>query len=136
MLTTASNSRTQHQSPPIMAFRLSVTRLTANPLFATSSYAAITPASFRGKQTISRGIKQMLDEANKTVDTLTTEQAIELHAKNDPNVVFVDLRDPRELEREGKMPGAVGLLTTRVETKLVLRSHNLVSLVSFAGRPF
>ena len=53
----------------------------------------------------------MLDEANKTVNTLTTEQGIELYKKADPNVVFVDLRDPRELEREGKVPGAVSWMT-------------------------
>jgi rhodanese-related sulfurtransferase len=32
------------------------------------------------------------------------EQALALHG--DPGVVFVDLRDPREIQREGKIPGA------------------------------
>lgn len=51
-----------------------------------------------------KGFKQLVAEANAEVETLTVEQAIALHG--DPNVVFVDLRDPRELEREGKIPGA------------------------------
>ena len=53
---------------------------------------------------ISKGYKQLLAEANAEVKTLTVEAAIDLAGK--PDVVFVDLRDPREIEREGKMPGA------------------------------
>jgi len=53
---------------------------------------------------IKKGYKQLLAEANAVVETLTPAQAIAEHGKD--NVVFVDLRDPRELDREGKMPGA------------------------------
>jgi rhodanese-related sulfurtransferase len=53
---------------------------------------------------IQKGYKQLLDEANAAIETLPVEAAIELLGK--PDVVFVDLRDPREMEREGKMPGA------------------------------
>jgi rhodanese-related sulfurtransferase len=53
---------------------------------------------------IKKGYKQLLAEANAVVETLTPAQAIAEHGK--PRVVFVDLRDPRELDREGKMPGA------------------------------
>ena len=53
---------------------------------------------------IKKGYKQLLAEANAVVETLTPAQAIAEHGKGD--VVFVDLRDPRELDREGKMPGA------------------------------
>jgi rhodanese-related sulfurtransferase len=38
------------------------------------------------------------------VETLTPTQAIAEYGRD--GVMFVDLRDPRELEREGKMPGA------------------------------
>jgi rhodanese-related sulfurtransferase len=38
------------------------------------------------------------------IETLPVDKAIALHGRDD--VVFVDLRDPRELEREGRMPGA------------------------------
>ncbi len=50
------------------------------------------------------GYKQLLDEAMARVDTLPAEAALALHGA--PGVVFVDLRDPRELAREGRIPGA------------------------------
>jgi len=53
---------------------------------------------------IKKGYKQLLAEAEAQIETLTVEQAIAEHGKD--NVVFVDLRDPRELDREGRMPGA------------------------------
>ncbi len=53
---------------------------------------------------IKKSLKQLLDEANAEIETLSVEAAIALHGKDD--VLFVDLRDPRELDREGRMPGA------------------------------
>lgn len=53
---------------------------------------------------IKKGFKQLLAEANIEIQTLTPEESIKL--AGDPSVLFVDLRDPRELEREGRMPGA------------------------------
>jgi rhodanese-related sulfurtransferase len=53
---------------------------------------------------IKKGFKQMLAEANDMVETLTVAQAASELGKD--GVVFVDLRDPREMDREGKMPGA------------------------------
>ncbi len=55
-------------------------------------------------QTIAKGYKALLEEANAAVETLSVEDAAALHGRDD--VVFVDLRDPRELEREGRLPGA------------------------------
>ena len=55
-------------------------------------------------QTIHRGIKSLIDEANAEIETVSAAEAIK--AAQDPNVVIVDIRDPRELEREGKIPGA------------------------------
>jgi rhodanese-related sulfurtransferase len=55
-------------------------------------------------QTISYGYKQMLEDANRRIETIPVERAIGLVGRDD--VVLVDLRDPRELEREGRMPGA------------------------------
>ena len=46
----------------------------------------------------------MVDEAYAEVTTLSTADAIIL--ANDPNVVFVDVRDVRELEREGLVPNS------------------------------
>ena len=55
-------------------------------------------------QTITKGYKALVEDATKEIETLTVPQAQAL--LGDPDVVIVDLRDPRELEREGKMPGA------------------------------
>jgi rhodanese-related sulfurtransferase len=50
------------------------------------------------------GYKQLLADAEREIETLSVRDAIALHG--DPDVTFVDLRDPRELAREGKIPGA------------------------------
>jgi rhodanese-related sulfurtransferase len=55
-------------------------------------------------QKIVRGYKLLLDEANAAIETIATQDAFALVGHDD--IVLVDLRDPRELEREGKMPGA------------------------------
>lgn len=51
-----------------------------------------------------KGYKALLAEAEAEVQTLPVDQALSLHG--DPGVVFVDLRDPREIQREGRIPGA------------------------------
>jgi rhodanese-related sulfurtransferase len=55
-------------------------------------------------QTITTGYKALLARAEAQIETLSVEEARALHGRDD--VVFVDLRDPRELEREGRMPEA------------------------------
>ena len=55
-------------------------------------------------QSITRGIKPMLDEAKKAIEEIEPEDAVKLAGRAD--VVLVDIRDPRELERDGKVPGA------------------------------
>jgi rhodanese-related sulfurtransferase len=54
--------------------------------------------------TLKKGYKALLAEAEATVRTLSVAEAQALHGRAD--VQFVDLRDPRELQREGKIPGA------------------------------
>ena len=49
--------------------------------------------------------KQLVEQALTEISTLDAAAAAALHGADD--VVFVDLRDPRELSREGKIPGAV-----------------------------
>ncbi len=49
-------------------------------------------------------VKSMVDEAMAAITTYSVEEARELHGMED--VQFVDLRDVRELEREGVIPGA------------------------------
>lgn len=51
-----------------------------------------------------RGYRALVDEAMAQVKTYTVEEA---RARlQDPDVQFVDVRDARELEREGVIPGA------------------------------
>jgi rhodanese-related sulfurtransferase len=54
---------------------------------------------------IRKSVRQMVEEASAQIETLSVEQAQALHGR--PDVTFVDLRDPREIWREGGIPGAV-----------------------------
>ncbi len=56
------------------------------------------------RSAMKKGYKALLAEAEAEVQTLPVDQALSLHG--DPGVVFVDLRDPREIQREGRIPGA------------------------------
>lgn len=51
-----------------------------------------------------KGYKDYLAEAAAEVVALNPRDAAA--SLSDPAVTFIDLRDPREIEREGKMPGA------------------------------
>lgn len=51
------------------------------------------------------GYKELVARAEALVETIPVQQALDL--QSDPSVVFIDLRDIRELYREGKIPGAV-----------------------------
>ena len=55
-------------------------------------------------QTITVHADDMVKAAEREVETLDVAEAIKLHGRDD--VVFVDLRDIRELGRDGRMPGA------------------------------
>lgn len=54
---------------------------------------------------ITKGIKELCAEAEAEIETLTVDQAMAL--KDDPNVQLVDIRDVRELWRDGAIPGAL-----------------------------
>ncbi len=55
-------------------------------------------------QNIAVSSKAMVEQAEREIETLAIEDAIKLHGRDD--VVLVDIRDPRELSRDGKVPGA------------------------------
>jgi rhodanese-related sulfurtransferase len=56
------------------------------------------------EETMKKGYRQLVDEAMAQVKTYSIDEA---RAKlNDPQVQFIDVRDIRELEREGVIPGA------------------------------
>lgn len=51
-----------------------------------------------------KGYRELLAEADAVIQTVPAAEALAL--QGDPGVVFVDLRDPREIQREGRIPGA------------------------------
>lgn len=55
-------------------------------------------------QNITLSSKAMCEAAESEIETLAIEDAIKLHGRDD--VLLVDIRDPRELTRDGKVPGA------------------------------
>jgi rhodanese-related sulfurtransferase len=54
--------------------------------------------------TLRKGFRQMVDEAKGRITTISLDDARARLGQD--GVVFVDLRDVRELEREGLIPGA------------------------------
>ena len=52
-----------------------------------------------------KSVKSMVDEAMAAITTYSVEQARELHGRDD--VQFIDIRDVRELQAEGTVPGCV-----------------------------
>lgn len=55
-------------------------------------------------QNITVGYKALVEEAEREIETLPAEAAVRLAGRDD--TVLVDIRDIRELQREGKVPGA------------------------------
>ena len=55
-------------------------------------------------QQIKVGIKDMVAAAEREIETIATADAVALHGRDD--VVLVDIRDIRELQRDGRVPGA------------------------------
>ena len=51
-----------------------------------------------------KGFRALVDEATAEIETISAEEAAA--RLGDENTVLVDIRDIRELQREGKVPGA------------------------------
>ncbi|MBO6949586.1 MAG: rhodanese-like domain-containing protein [Rhodospirillales bacterium] len=51
-----------------------------------------------------KGIKDLVAEAEAAIETISLEDAIAQHGSD--KLMFVDVRDVRELERDGMIPGA------------------------------
>jgi rhodanese-related sulfurtransferase len=56
-------------------------------------------------QKITTGYRALVDAAVREIETLPIAEALKLQGRDD--VTLVDLRDIRELQREGRVPGAV-----------------------------
>jgi rhodanese-related sulfurtransferase len=55
-------------------------------------------------QDITLSVEQLVEDAKKVIEEISAEDAISLQGNDD--VVIVDIRDIRELKREGKIPGS------------------------------
>ncbi|HML06674.1 MAG TPA: rhodanese-like domain-containing protein [Xanthobacteraceae bacterium] len=55
-------------------------------------------------QRIKNGFRALVDAAEREIEIVSVEEALALHGRAD--VVFIDVRDIRELDREGRVPGA------------------------------
>ena len=55
-------------------------------------------------QKITHGYKELMAQAEAEVESIAAFDALALHKRDD--VVIVDIRDIRELEREGRIPGS------------------------------
>ncbi len=54
---------------------------------------------------ITKGIKELCAEAEQEIESLSVDQVLAL--QDNPDVVLVDIRDIRELWRDGTIPGAI-----------------------------
>ena len=56
---------------------------------------------------ITKGFRALVDEATARITTHTVADVLARLAAGDPRLQVVDIRDPRELEREGTVPGVI-----------------------------
>jgi rhodanese-related sulfurtransferase len=73
-----------------------------------------------------KSAKELVAQANARVNTVSVKDATSM--LKDPGTVFVDLRDSAELQRDGKIPGAVHVNRGMLEFALdpTLPYHNPV----------
>ena len=64
-------------------------------------------------QKIVKSVKSMVEAAKREIKELTASEAVTLVGRDD--VVLVDLRDPRERERDGKVPGSFNVTRGMLE---------------------
>ena len=64
-------------------------------------------------QKITKTVKSMVEAAQREIEELPAADAVKLFGRDD--VVLVDLRDPRERERDGKVPGTFNVTRGMLE---------------------
>ena len=72
-------------------------------------------------QNITVHIDELVAAANREVETIPATDAVKLHGQ--PGVVFVDIRDIRELNRDGRVPGAFHCPRGMLEFWIDPKSH-------------
>lgn len=56
-------------------------------------------------QDITTGVKHLVEEAKNAIEEISAEDALSM--VGDEGVVIIDIRDVRELKRDGKIPGSI-----------------------------
>ena len=64
-------------------------------------------------QKITASVKSMVEAAKREIEEIPPAEAVKLFGRDD--VVLVDLRDPRERERDGKVPGTFNVTRGMLE---------------------
>jgi rhodanese-related sulfurtransferase len=64
-------------------------------------------------QTITKSAKSMVEAARREIEEIDAAEAVKLVGRDD--VVLVDVRDPREMERDGRVPGAFSVTRGMLE---------------------
>lgn len=64
-------------------------------------------------QTITNSVKSMVEQAKSEIEEIPAAEAVKLFGRED--VVLVDLRDPRERERDGTVPGTFNVTRGMLE---------------------
>lgn len=62
---------------------------------------------------IKKTVKEMVEEAERQIETVPVVEAMRLHGQE--GVTFIDIRDPRELWRDGTIPGAINVTRGMLE---------------------
>lgn len=83
-------------------------------------------------QTITTSVKTLVAKANAEVTTISVADALELFDKDDH--VFIDLRDIREIQRSGKIPGAFSAHAVCLNFGLIPRA-GITKVFSIRTRP-
>ena len=64
-------------------------------------------------QKITKSVKSMVEAAKREIEEIPAAEGVKLAGRDD--VVLVDLRDPRERERDGKVPGTFNVTRGMLE---------------------
>ena len=83
-------------------------------------------------QTIHRGIKTLIDEANAEIETISAADSIKAAAGDD--VVIVDIRDPREIERDS-MPEVLSVTASTEDGVAMALEHKTLPVAGVQFHP-
>jgi rhodanese-related sulfurtransferase len=64
-------------------------------------------------QKITKSVKSMVEMAKREIEEIPAAEAVKLFGND--GVVLVDLRDPREMERDGRIPGTFNVTRGMLE---------------------